>query len=199
MICHSETEIWKQIPGYEGLYEASSNGRIRTSEGKTTSSSRYPNRVWKQRILKPKVFTRKSGMQEQRVSLWKDGVERSLLVSRLVAMTFLDVPIEKLTVNHINGNPMDNRIENLEWSTLKENIQHGFRTGLYNSTLKPVILCNTEDLSEREFRSMSDADRFLGKKPGYTSLRISRGHCCYDMNGSRYKAYRVYPVGGDNK
>ena len=190
-------EIWRAIPGYEGIYEASNFGRIRTVDGKITSSARYPVRVWKQRILKPKIYTRKSGLHEQRVSLWKDGTEQTFLVSRLVAMSFLDIPFDKLTVNHLNGDPMDNRIENLEWCTIKENVQHGFRTGLYRASQKPVILCKVDDLSSREFPSMADADRFLGRRVGYTSLQISRSNYCYDTQGVRYWA-RPFNGGDDS-
>ena len=177
-------EIWKSIPGYEGLYEASSLGRIRTAEGKTTSSARYPVRVWKQRVLKQKVFIRKSGKQEYRVCLWKDGNARYYLVARLIAMTFLDMPFDKLTVNHINGNPSDNSAENLEWCTAKENIQHGFKTGLYKANQKPVVLMRGE--TGIYFPSMSEADRFLGRSEGYTSEVLARGYCCYSTDGTRY-------------
>ena len=130
MDCRSEIEEWRAIPGYEGLYEASNLGRIRTAFGKTTASARFPVRVWKQRVLKPKVQTRSSGRKDERVSLWKNGEENTLLVARLVAMSFLPLPEEKLTVNHINGNSMDNRVENLEWCTIGDNIRHAFETGL---------------------------------------------------------------------
>ena len=183
----SRIEEWKPIPGYEGLYEASTQGRIRSAEGKTTASARFPVRVWKQRILKPKVSKRKSGHEDQRVSLWKDGTEQTVLVSRLVAMTFLPAPFSSLTVNHINGNPMDNRVENLEWCTRKENVQHGFKTGLYKANEKRVVLTET-DGSEFKFKSMADADRFLGRSIGYTSESIIRGNYCHDDKGATYTA-----------
>lgn len=178
-------EIWGSIPGYEGLYEASTKGRIRSAEGKTTSSARFSKRVWKQRIIKPKTQVRKGskGLIDQRVCLWKDGKEKTHLVSRLVAMTFCDVPYEKLTVNHKNGNPMDNRPENLEWVTLKENINHGVKNNLY--PLKGVILIDN-DLNEIEFKSMSEASRFLKKNVGYISMKVARSQCAYDSSGKKY-------------
>ena len=98
------SENWKAIPGYEGLYEASTLGRIRTAEGKTTSSRRFFKRVWKQRILKGRA-----------VSLWKDGKEKDWLVARLVAMTWIDGYCEGMTVNHKDRNRFNNNIDNLEW------------------------------------------------------------------------------------
>jgi hypothetical protein len=125
-------EQWKAIPGYEGLYEASTLGQIRTVEGKITSNARYPRRVWKQRILKLKYELRKSGQhKDARVCLWKDGKEKTFLVSRLVAMTWCRGYAEGLTVNHKDGNPMNNYYENLEWITLADNIKHAMKNGLY--------------------------------------------------------------------
>ena len=187
MDSHSKTEMWKPIPGYEGIYEASDLGRIRTAEGKTTSSARFPVRVWKQRILKPKIQTRKNGRKDQRVNLWKDGVESTQLVARLIAMAFLPLPYEKMTVNHINGNPMDNRIGNLEWCTIGENIRHGFDTGLYNKSKKAVILTDQQG-KELRFKSMAEANRFLGKSHGYVSEAIARCNYCYGSNNTRYYA-----------
>jgi hypothetical protein len=126
-------EQWKDIPGYEGLYQASTDGRIRTAEGKTTASARFPHRVWKQRIMKLKYQTRKSGRsKDARVCLWKDGKEKTFLVSRLVALAWCDGYADGLTVNHKDGDPMNNHPDNLEWISLADNIRHGFRTGLYS-------------------------------------------------------------------
>lgn len=186
-LCPSETEVWMPIPGYEGIYEASNLGRIRTANGKTTSSARFPVRVWKQRVLKPKVQARRSGRQDQRVNLWKDGEENTFLVSRLVAMAFLPAPYDKLTVNHINGNPMDNRVENLEWCTLKENVQHAFSTGLQEKSEKAVVLIST-DGHELSFQSMSEASRYLNRNHGYVSGQIARCAPCYDDGGAKYWA-----------
>ena len=186
MDCRSE-EIWKPIPQYEGLYEASNTGKIRTVEGKTTSSARYPVRVWKQRILKPKVQARNGGKSDERVTLWKDGVESTHLVARLVAMAFIPAPFDKLTVNHINGNPMDNRIENLEWCTLRENIHHAFENGLQAKCEKAVVLENTEG-QRLEFKSMAEASRYLNRNSGYVSCQIARCAPCYDDCGTKYFA-----------
>lgn len=124
-------EEWKDIPGYEGLYQASTLGQIRTCEGKVTRSARFPRRVWKQRIMKQKCCANKHGRSDYRVELWKDGQHHTFLVSRLVASTWCDGYKEGFTVNHINGNPLDNRAENLEWLSHGDNIRHGFANGLY--------------------------------------------------------------------
>lgn len=139
MISPSKLEVgmvnWRDIPGYEGLYQASNLGQIRTCEGKITSNARYGKRVWKQRIMKQKLCKNAKGRIDARVILWKDGKERTWLVSRLVALTWCDGYADGLTVNHINGNTLDNSAVNLEWITRKANIQHGFKTGLYKNWL----------------------------------------------------------------
>ena len=184
----SDVEIWKPIPGYEGLYEASSQGRIRTAEGKTTSSARFDRRVWQQRIMKQKWRNRKNGEKaDARVCLWKDGKEKTFLVARLVAMSFLPAPYDKLTVNHINGDTHDNSVGNLEWATMAENNRLGFQTGLFSATEKPVILTQ-ENGYEHYFASMADASRYLERNNGYVSCAIARCNFCYDQLGNKYHA-----------
>ena len=124
-------EEWKDIPGYEGLYQASTQGRIRTCEGKVTSNSRFSHRVWKQRILKQKCAANSKGRYDCRVELWKEKTHKTWLVSRLIALTWCDGYKEGYTVNHKNGNMLDNRSENLEWLSRGNNIRHGFANGFY--------------------------------------------------------------------
>jgi hypothetical protein len=165
---------WRDIPGYEGLYQASDDGQIRTCEGKVTSNARYEKRVWKQRVLKPKYRRRrgKTGNivgrgSDARVDLWKDGVNKTHLVSRLVAMTWCSGYSEGLTVNHIDGNPENNRRENLEWITQAENTKHGFENGLFSTSTVTTITMS--DGTIKQFRSMAEASRYLGKSNGWIS------------------------------
>lgn len=166
-------EIWKEIPGYEGLYEASDSGRIRTCEGKTTSNSLHPSRVWKRRILSPKKHHTKYGRTDYRVDLWKGNSFRTYLVARLIALTFCEGYFEKATVNHINGDSSDNRAENLEWVPLKSNINHAFDTGLYSTSI-PIRLTD-ENNAYLDFRSMTSASKYMGRNAGYVQNKISKG------------------------
>lgn len=127
-------EIWKDIPGYKG-YQASSLGRIRT-HNKITYTKKHGYRHWKDKIMKfkPSTYGNKSTKQGigYRITLWKDGKSKDFLVARIIATTFLENLIEtKMTVNHKNGNRLDNRVSNLEWLSRKDNIRYGFENGQY--------------------------------------------------------------------
>ena len=109
-------EVWKPIPGYEGLYEASSLGRIRSLDKVVRSArSRSGKRTRRGRILQTSV----SNKGREHLTLWKDGHAKTMLVHRLVAAAFLGP--SSLTVNHRDENPLNNSVENLEWCTSKYN------------------------------------------------------------------------------
>lgn len=181
MTCLSDAETWKDVPGYEGIYQASTLGRIRTVEGKTTYTQRHGVRKWKSRVLKCRGHNPKTGF---RISLWKDGCMKDALVARVVAITFLGEPPEGFTVNHIDGNRFNNCIDNLEWLSLADNIRHGFATGLYRC--KKAVAIEREGLIF-EFDSLANLSRFLGRGARYASNAIKRGHTLRDVQGNVYK------------
>lgn len=176
-------EIWKDIKGFDG-YQISSEGRVR-SFNKTTSNKRYSERHWKNRIIKQKV-SKLDG--RARVILWADNKEFTRLVHRLQAVAFLGEPkSDDMTVNHKDGNPLNNTIENLEWVSRTENIRYGFEHGQY-----PQVACLlvAEDGTEHRFRSLAQASRFLGKQSGYVSDRIKKGVCTFSGNGCNYSFFK---------
>ncbi len=177
-------EVWKDIPEYEGIYQASTEGRIRTVEGKVTHNKRFEQRRWKSRVMKGRGDSPKTG---KRVTLWKDGKSREWLVARLIAITFLGEPCEGYTVNHKDGDRMNTNIENLEWLSLADNIRHGFETGLYTSQKPLTVRVGDEN---RCFRSLSAFDRYIGRREGYTSGVLKNGGTIRDTRG------RVYEIVG---
>ena len=108
-------EIWRDIKNYEGLYQVSNKGRVK--------SLNY-NRSGKERILKP----RKASNGYLQVGLVKEGERKWYCVHRLVLSTFNPNPdMENLEVNHLDENKENNMLDNLEWVTHKSNCNHGTR------------------------------------------------------------------------
>ena len=175
-----EEIIWKDIVGYEGIYEASDTGQIRSKDGKVTHSVRHGRRVWKGRILKQKV----SKDNTCRVSLYKDKKERTWLVHRLVALTFLPIVEGKNYINHIDGSRLNNAVSNLEWCDHKENNNHAFDTGLIKTGRK-VILVHKETCEPIYFRSLSKASLYLGFKDTHLAHVLQKG-------GSEIDEYEIF-------
>lgn len=176
-----ENEIWKDIPDYEGIYQASNCGRIRTAPNKTTFTEMHGVRHWKSRIMKGRGDFYTTG---KRVGLWKNGKVKEWLVARLIAITFLGKPTKEAnTVNHINGNRLDNRVENLEWLSLGDNIRHAFDTGLM--PCKKIKLYNKD--CDLMFRSMQMAGIHIGRSHGYISDCIKQNKDAVSSTGVVYK------------
>ena len=126
------SEEWRDVPGYEGLYQASTLGRVR---------SLGFNKAKQSRILNGSVY--KTGYH--RVELWKDGTGKSHLLHRVIAVTFINKVEGKTYVNHIDGDKSNNAVANLEWVTQRENVNHYWRK-LKN---KPLALTTGRDRSWR--------------------------------------------------
>lgn len=184
-------EIWKDIPDYEGIYQASNLGRIRTAPDKTTYTELRGIRHWEMRIMKGRGNNKHTGA---RVGLWKNGKCKDWLVARLVAITFLGQPsADKNTVNHINGNRLDNRVENLEWLSLADNIRHAVDTNLCSQN-KIITLISAEET--KTFRSFCTASIFLGKNKGYVANTIRAKR---ELVGSDGKIWDYIIVGNKKK
>ena len=111
-------ELWKDIPNYESLYQASNLGRIRSLDHvRKNGTNEY---IQKGKILK----FNKNNSEYYRVRLSKNGVVKTYRVNRLIALTFINNPLNKKTVNHKDGNKLNNKVSNLEWATHKEQTKH---------------------------------------------------------------------------
>lgn len=118
-----QEEIWKDIPGYEGLYQVSNLGRVKSLDRVVNAGgTKNENRVSlkKGKLLKCSLTTR----GYSRVSLSIKSITKQLLIHRLIALCFLDKVEGKVNINHINGIKTDNKLSNLEYVNQRENILH---------------------------------------------------------------------------
>jgi hypothetical protein len=118
-------EQWKDIPGFDGYYQASPLGNIRSLDRHTYQGERIGYVLRKGKVLRAAIWGGYYG-----VVLRVDSKSWTVPVHRLVAMTFHPAVEGKNEVNHKNGIKTDNRAENLEWVTRRENIIHALETGL---------------------------------------------------------------------
>lgn len=157
-------EIWKDVVGYEGLYQVSNLGNVRSLNF---------NHKGICKALKPHI--NESGYA--RVVLWKNKKPKTLRVHRLVAQAFISNPENKKTVNHENGIKCDNRVENLSWATISENTKHMYDVLGYKQTketrekMKLNNKCNSKKvkINGKIFNSLKEASKYHGKYDAYFS------------------------------
>lgn len=161
-------EEWRDIKGYEGLYQVSSLGRVKSLCG---YDNRKRNKI-KEKVLKN--ILQKQGKGYYFVTLWRGGEKaKRASVHRLVANAFLENQDNKPCVNHIDGNTKNNRADNLEWCTYKENTEHAYNNGFFKESGKQkiVIVLDKEDNKEYKFRSQRKASAFMGHGECYIAKR----------------------------
>lgn len=179
--CRSDDLEWKEIPGYGGRYEASYYGEIRKVYG-------WPPKEGveiKYKILKPYLAKRKRGDKfEAKVGLEKNGKRETRYIARLVAMTWCEGYKKGLTVDHFDGNTLNNRADNLEWVTLKENIRRAANSNYTNmGTPCKLIKGNGDTYS---FCSLKEASKFLHRSDEYVRICLLREKLPTDKKGVVY-------------
>lgn len=145
-------EYWKDVKGYEGIYEASTTGHVRIKPGANS-----PEYVKKRGFVIPdlKYFTDKHNRLKC-VFVKRDGSRHLTSPHRLVAWTFLPNPANLREVNHIDGNPQNNDVSNLEWVSSSENKHHAVRMGLMLSgEAHPQAKLTNDQVTELKIRVLS--------------------------------------------
>lgn len=178
------TNQWAEIPGTGGMYFASKSGEIKSadrirqyvSHGKTAGVY-----VRKGKVLKQTLNSHGYPV----VSIHVPGkAQKVVAVHKLVAKTFIENPNNEPQINHIDGNKENNRVENLEWCSAKENLRHAFRIGLNHGSKpwkgkfgkehiqsKPVIMLSKTGVELARFVSMTAAEQSI---KGATAAHISQ-------------------------
>jgi len=144
--------FWKDILGYEGLYKININGEIVS--------------------LQKRNFGKEISKRIDRTGYWivklkNESKYSSVYIHRLLALAFIDNPLNKPFVNHINGNKQDYCITNLEWVTASENMKHAYQQGLcyrFKSNNRAVI----DSCSGKQYESITQASQVYGIP--YTTL-----------------------------
>ena len=179
----SREEIWKDIKGYEGLYQVSNFGEV-------CSSYKYKG------IQKHLLHKGVNRCGYYIVSLRKDKKDKTYLVHRLVAKAFLPNDTNQPVVNHIDGNKLNNNINNLEWCSHSHNTKESFRLGLskVNKTMLgkvggkcpnsvPVNQYTLDGIFIKRWDSSVDAMHYFGLKYNHISK------CCRGIRHS-YAGYK---------
>ena len=146
-------EIWKDIKGYEGYYQVSSLGNIKSKERIVSHNNETgAKRHVKERIMKPAV-NRKGGYVT--IVLSKNRKQLSHRVNRLVAKAFLDNPKNFPEVHHMDHNKLNNKLDNLKWVSHSDNLKECFDKG-FHSGVRPVG-CYSNGILVKKYSSVSEA------------------------------------------
>jgi hypothetical protein len=163
-----EIQMWKDVKGYEGLYQVSDKGEVRRLLYNKT------------RPVKPRDG------QYNTVTLSKNGIKKSHAIHRMVAEAFLERPQGATEVNHKDGVKHHNNVENLEWVTQRENRLHAMNELNHFPFGKPArkVKCINADTGEliQEFPSLADAARAVGKMSARTGITL----VCQGMQNKAY-------------
>lgn len=169
-------EEWKPIPDYEGYYEVSNMGGIRSVDRVVTYSN-GTKRLHRGRILKHEINYK----GYHRVRLSKGSKTKHLSVHQVVAQAFIPNPHGYTQVNHIDEDKDNNRVDNLEWCTVAYNNKYGNRINNSVNTYKSntdlgrhVLRCDMNNNVLQEYRSTYEVQKLFGKSHSYIKK------CCDD-------------------
>lgn len=165
-------EIWKDIPGYNGLYQVSNLGNVKRKQKTYFCGTRNNTK----RVLEERLIIGDIARGYKRVGLYNNKKHKRFMVHRLVAQAFIPNPDNKPQIDHIDGNRLNNTVKNLRWVTMKENNNNPItlkrksiaaignhmtgRFGALHPTSKKVLCIETGSV----FGGIAEAERITGAK-----------------------------------
>lgn len=162
-------EVWKDIKGYEGLYQISNLGRVKSLQ--KIVNQRRRSCYTKEKILKPNVLW----TNYLYVNLYKNKKPKHCLIHKMIAIAFIPNPMNKPFVNHIDGNKQNNSIDNLEWVTSSENNLHAIRNSLRKyETQKKKIKQIKNGIVIAKYNSLTEAHNITGIRIGAISAVLTK-------------------------
>ena len=182
------SEVWKDIEGYDGAYQVSNLGRVKSVERLTTRPCQYGVREYH---IPEKVLRQRMGTSGYLcVNLHHDGKQVTEMIHRLVALHFCKGYADGMTVNHIDEVKTNNRADNLEWVTQKENNNHGTGIARRKKHPKQVVQMSLTGEVIRTFPSLKEAAKATNCHP----TRI--GHCCHgrEKTAAGFKWKFINPI-----
>ena len=182
-------EIWKPVKNFEDLYKVSNIGRIRSLDRYVTNydinTKSYSKRLYKGRIITGSI--QKTGYRRLILS---DGKRKEYkFVHQIVAEAFIPNPENKPCINHKNGRKLDNRANNLEWCTYKENNDHAQKTGLWETVTfnkKPILNITTGQQYESAIAAAKEIHKEVPTSKIETIMKNIKA-CCYGKQKTAYK------------
>lgn len=188
-------EVWKSIPGYEGLYEVSNKGRVKSCE----KTLRCRNQCCEFDHTYPEKLLYTDNKQDgyYRVSLANDGKWKTWLTHRLVALAFIPNPENKPEVNHKDRNHGNNCVENLEQVTKEENLAHLIANG-WDPRMTRLGKHNTKEHNEKIQAALKPQRQKINRK-----ISTALGHPCRCIETgqifvSHSEAARVIGISADS-
>ena len=175
-----QDEIWKDIPGYEGLYQVSNLGRVKALEKKQKVNIKNNEYITRKEKIK-KLTKDKYGYV--RVMLYKNDKYTLKQVHRLVAQAFLDNYDEKLEVNHLDCNIENNNLSNLEMCTRKQNMEYASKLKRMNPSKKAIIQFTKDMKYVKRYESLSVAS---------IEMNTSVSNICQALKNPNIKAKKCY-------